>query len=76
MSKAQKGMMGTGIGLGALSFVGMGFSGLSSMTRSMREAPLVSNSMQPKIGMANINYNLGADPFSGIRFAGRYRRNI
>lgn len=76
ISRGQKGIMGAGMGLTGLSFIGSGLSGLSSMTKSMREAPLVTNSMQPRIGMANMTYNLGADPFAGIRFAGRQRRNI
>lgn len=76
ISRSQSGIMKGAIGAGILGFAGMGLSGLSSMTKSMREAPLVTNGMQPRLGMANINYNLGADPFSGIRFAGRQRRNI
>lgn len=76
MSRSQSAIMKGGIGLSIASFMGGGLAGLSAMTKAARQAPLIANTAQPKIGMANVNYSLGADPFSGMRFAGRYRRNI
>ncbi len=79
LSFAKKGLKGgaivggTGIGLGVAA-IGIA-SGISSWARNIRQPPVVHTSRIRNTGQTNTYFNMGADPFSGVRFGGR-RRNF
>lgn len=60
------------IGAGAITGIGLGIaSGISSYAQSLRRPPVVHTSRLRNTGQTNQYYNMGADPFAGVRFAGR-----
>lgn len=60
------------IGAGAIAGIGLGIaSGISSYSQSLRRPPVVHTSRLRNTGQTNQYYNMGADPFAGVRFAGR-----
>lgn len=60
------------LGAGAIAGVGLGIaSGISSYAQSLRRPPVVHTSRLRNTGQTNQYYNMGADPFAGVRFAGR-----
>lgn len=50
--------------------------GVAAMARSKNRAPVVHTGMIRSTGQTNQYYNLGPDPFSGVRFASTRRRRV
>ncbi|TXG79142.1 MAG: hypothetical protein E6R13_10310 [Spirochaetes bacterium] len=63
------GLVGAGIAAAGLAVA----SGISSYAQSLRRPPVVHTGRLRSTGQTNQYYNLGADPFAGVRFAGRKR---
>lgn len=63
------GLVGGGIAAAGLAVA----SGISSYAQSLRRPPVVHTGRLRSTGQTNQYYNLGADPFAGVRFAGRKR---
>lgn len=69
----RAGLVGAGIGTAAgIAAFGI-VSAISSKAQSLRRPPVVHTSRIRNTGQTNQYYNLGADPFAGVRFAGRKR---
>lgn len=63
----------TGYGAGAIGAVaGIGFGigyGVAAMARASKRPPVVQTSAIRSTGQTNQYFNMGADPFAGVRFA-------
>ena len=66
---------GAGIGLGGLvAGAALGISyGVAAMGRARSRAPVVHTGAIRSTGQTNQYFNLGQDPFAGVRFAGKRR---
>jgi hypothetical protein len=65
--------MGLGIGAG-IAGIGFGISyGMAAMSRAANKAPVVHTGAIRNTGQTNQYFNMGADPFGGVRFASRKR---
>jgi hypothetical protein len=73
-SFAKKGLgtaAGIGLGVGAIGF-GISY-GLAAMSRASKKAPVVHTGAIRNTGQTNQYFNMGADPFGGVRFASKKR---
>lgn len=62
-----------GIGAG-IAGIGFGISyGMAAMSRAANKAPVVHTGAIRNTGQTNQYFNMGADPFGGVRFASRKR---
>lgn len=67
-------LMGGMIGAGVVGAVGFGISyGVAAMGRARNKAPVVHTGAIRNTGQTNQYFNLGQDPFAGVRFASRKR---
>lgn len=67
--------LGSGIGIGGLiGGAALGISyGVAAMGRARSRAPVVHTGAIRNTGQTNQYFNLGQDPFAGVRFAGKRR---
>lgn len=69
----KAGKIGLGIGAG-IAGIGFGISyGMAAMSRAANKAPVVHTGAIRNTGQTNQYFNMGADPFGGVRFASRKR---
>jgi hypothetical protein len=69
-SFGKGGLVGAAIGTPILFGI---VSAISSKADSLRRPPVIHTSRIRSTGQTNQYYNLGVDPFAGVRFAGRKR---
>lgn len=69
-SFGKGGLVGTAIGVPILFGIA---SAISSKADSLRRPPVIHTSRIRSTGQTNQYYNMGVDPFAGVRFAGRKR---
>lgn len=77
----ERALVNKPVGLTALGVAGIGAAalgisyGVASMARASKRPPVIQTAAIRSTGQTNQYFNMGADPFSGVRFASR-RRNV
>lgn len=67
-------VLGSLLGVGGIGAIGFGISyGIAEMGRARNKAPVVHTGAIRNTGQTNQYFNLGQDPFAGVRFAARRR---
>lgn len=78
-SYMEKALINKPVGFSALGIAGVGAAalgvsyGIASMARASKRPPVVHTAAIRSTGQTNQYYNMGADPFGGVRFAAKNR---